>query len=119
MKRTTMVVDLMKLARKYPDEVRKLLAAMELDRMLALVRRNLARARGEDGRARRPSFDGVPGVPAWKVARRLGIRRSMARIEADIHDVEVRAHVDGSLYFEPTGVERMVRAERAKRAAMR
>lgn len=118
MKRS-MVVDLVKLARKYPTEVRELLGAIELDKTLALVRRNLAKARGEDGRARRPSFNGVPGVPAWKVARRLGLRTPAVFLHAHLADVDYRRHVDGSLYFEPAGVERMVRAERAKRASRR
>lgn len=117
MKKRSMVVDLHKLARKYPSEVRALFDAMDTDKTLAKVRRLVSAENGNldaRGRIKRPTFDGVPGMPAWKVARRLGWKTCLVSTYAHIYELRSKPYCDGTKYFDPADVERVAKLEEQK-----
>lgn len=120
MGKRSMVVDLHKLARKYPAEVRALFDAMAVDRMLAKVRRVVSSENGnlnERGRIKRPTFDGVPALPEWKTRRLLGWKGGGLFALCVLDGIRTTVYHDGSHYFCAQDVERVAARERARRAA--
>ncbi len=117
MMKRSMVVDLQKLSRKYPSEVAALLEAMKRSRHMNVVCRAVRKARGIDEADWRspPTFDGQPGLPAWRVARRLGWSRAMIRVNASLCGMRCLPNADGRLYFSPADVDRQAKIEKDKR----
>ncbi|MDP1916267.1 MAG: hypothetical protein Q8L14_08475 [Myxococcales bacterium] len=119
MEKRSMMVDLEKLARKYPSEVARLREAMEVDKSLKKVRLHFAALTGNldaKGRLKRPSFDGVPGIPAWKAARILGWRTEVVGVFALIEGLRRLPYEDGRMYYCVEDVKRLASVEKAKAA---